>query len=381
MKNAKIKYFLSIIGSAAVLVGLMIYAINIIPSFLANKNLSLKDLIVPAIIFSVGIILIIILKKVRIETRQLSERDQYGNSTKTYGSLSAQERKQIDMVVMAEEQSILPDREYQTMIHTGSKDPDKELENMTGLEDVKNKIKELKAEMEYTNKKDRHAFHSCFLGNPGTGKTTIAKILTGFLYKYQYIKKNEFICTDASSILASGNPTKKIQLILRKSHGKVIFIDEAYSFAFDRTGKAAEALAILINEMENSRNNITIILAGYKKEMRYLFDLNSGLKSRINSYLFFEDYDQYELMDILHTMLESKKMSITPQAEDKAMKIILWQKCLPDFANARTVRTLVENAISKHYFNLSNNYILSDKKNEIQDIDIVEQEKIDNYFS
>lgn len=378
--KAKIKYILSIVASAVILIGMFVYAIYMLPQLLKLKNLSIENMIVPILVFSIGIILIMCLKKVRIEERQKSERDEYGNSKKSYGALSAQERKQIDMITMAEEQSILPDREYDAMVKAGSKDPDKDLQNLTGLTEVKERIAELRATMEYTSKKERHAFHSCFLGNPGTGKTTIAKILTGFLYKYQFIKKNEFVCTDAGSIMASGNPVKKIQLILRKSHGKVIFIDEAYGFAYDKTGRAAEALSVLINEMENSRDNTTIIFAGYKKEMRYLFEVNSGLKSRINTYLFFEDYDQYELMNILHTMLEDKNMTISTQAEDKAMKIILWQKCLPDFANARTVRTLVENAISKHYYNLSQNYISKDKTKEIQDIDIIEQEKTDKYF-
>lgn len=383
MNSSKIKYIMSILISALIFVGMFVYSIYFIPSLITSieKNgFTLNTMIIPIIIYSIGIICIMCLKKVRIEERQKAEHDEYGNSKKTYASLSAQERKQIDMFTIAEEQSILPDKEYRAMTHEGSKDPDKDLENLIGLNDVKIRIDELKATMEYTKKEERHAFHSCFLGNPGTGKTTIAKILTGFLYKYQFIKKNEFVCTDASSILASSNPVRKIQLILRKSHGKVIFIDEAYAFAFDNTGKASEALAILINEMENSRENTTIIFAGYKKEMRYLFQLNSGLKSRINTYLFFEDYDQNELTSILHTMLKQKNMTISDVAQNKAIKIILWQKCLPDFANARTVRTLVENAISKHYYNLSKKLIPEELKNEIQEIDIVEQDKVDDYF-
>lgn len=216
----------------------------------------------------------------------------------------------------------------------------------------------------------------CFLGNPGTGKTTIMGILTGLLYKYQYIKKNQYIYTDASSILSSTNPSRRMELLLQKSHNKVIFIDEAYMLAYDNSGY--KVLTLLLNAMENNRNDTIIVLAGYKKEMKTLLALNSGLPSRINKYLFFSDYTQTELIEILHKMSEDKGFTISKEAEEKLTNILLWKMCQSSFANARTVRQLLESAILRHYYNLEFNHTsLSNAKIILpEDIELNEEEDI-----
>lgn len=326
-----------------------------------------------------GLIIIYIMKIQRVNARQEAENDKYGNKKKDYKYLSAQERKIIDMAITVENEQALSDAEYRTMIKPGIKNPDEVLKNLIGLKDVKQKIKELKAQMEYVNKKDRHTFHMCYLGNPGTGKTTVAGIITGYLYKYKFIKKNEYVCTDASSIMSSSYASRKMKLILQKSHGKVLFIDEAYAFAYNAIGN--EILAMLLNEMENSRNDITVIFAGYKKEMKMLFNMNSGLQSRINTYIFFEDYDQNEMDEILHVFAKQKNIKITEEANEEFIKIFIWKKCQPTFANARTVRKIFENALSKHYYNLSAGIIDKSMKDTIMLEDIEDNSQEDEYFT
>lgn len=326
----------------------------------------------------IGILLIKIFSFVRKAARQALSSDEYGNKTRTYKDMSKQERLYIDLLTTAQDEQLLSTAEYTSMIKPGAQNPTEALNSLIGLKEVKQKVSELEAQMNYTKKDERQAFHMCFLGNPGTGKTTVSKIMAGFLYKYKYIKKNQYIYTDASNIIACSDPTRKMKLILQKSHGNLIFIDEAYCFYQSRQGY--EALTLLLNEMENSRNNMIIILAGYKKEMKELFSMNSGLQSRFNTYLFFEDYTQNEMMDILHYIADGKHYKISPAAEKLFIDEFIWQKCLPSFANARTVRKIFENTLSRHFYNLKNNIITLDKKYIICKEDVVTSLKKDNYF-
>lgn len=341
--------------------------------------LSSKTYIMPIILITVGALLIIFSKNFRIKARQDYEFDKYGNSKKKYSSLSQEDRKVIDMAIMAENQTILSEAEFSSMLHPGSKNPDKELNDLIGLENVKETVEKLKAQMQFNDRKNSKAFHMCFLGNPGTGKTTVAKILTGILYKNKYIKKNEYICTDSATIM-SAHDSRKMKLILNKAHNRVLFIDEAYALAYDTSGAGQQILAMLLNEMENSRDNMIVILAGYKNEMKMLFQLNEGLASRINTYLFFEDYDQAEMGEILKGLATKDGYLIESDAFEMLINVLLYKKCLPFFANGRTVRKTYEKTLQNHYYNLSSGKLDKSYRFTITKEDVSDNDLEDKYL-
>lgn len=283
------------------------------------------------------------------------------------------------MAIMAENQTILSEAEFSSMLHPGSKNPDKELNDLIGLENVKETVEKLKAQMQFNNRKNNKAFHMCFLGNPGTGKTTVAKILTGILYKNKYIKKNEYICTDSATIM-SAHDSRKMKLILNKAHNRVLFIDEAYALAYDTSGAGQQILAMLLNEMENSRDNMIVILAGYKNEMKMLFQLNEGLASRINTYLFFEDYDQAEMGEILKGLATKDGYLIESDAFEMLINVLLYKKCLPSFANGRTVRKTYEKTLQNHYYNLSSGKLDKSYRFTITKEDVSDNDLEDKYL-
>lgn len=306
--------------------------------------------------------------------------DEYGNSTKSYSSLSGSERRQVDLINIAGNESILSTAEFKSMLFSGSINAQAELNHMIGLNNIKEEVEKLNSLYEYGEQTTLSSKHMCFLGNPGTGKTSVAKIITGILFQYRQIKKNELIYLDAATLLSSSNPVKKTQLILQKSHERVLFIDEAYALAFDRT-YGPEILALILNAMENYRNSLVIIFAGYKEEMKYLFAMNSGLQSRFGKYFFFEDYDQFQMMQIFTRMADAKHFRIHPDAAKKLMQLFVWNKCLPSFANGRTVRKIFENTINNHYYNLSTGRIDAETDQLIMAEDIKEHSEEDNYFS
>lgn len=372
----KLKYGFSILLS---LIGLMLIGAGAIYGALHFKNLSTFGFVLIGGLIVIGLLFMFISKPMRQNSRQEMQTDKYGNRNKGYSQMSKKERDYIDLLTTAQDEQILSEAEWRSMNKKGSDNPKEVLNSLIGLHEVKQKVSELEAQMNYLPKNERKAFHMCFLGRPGTGKTTISSILTGFLYQNKFIKQNKYIYTDASNIVACGNAARKMKLILQRCHGSVLFIDEAYCFAYNNQGY--EALTLLLNEMENSRNDLIVIMAGYKKEMKSLFALNSGLQSRINTYLFFEDYDQNEMVDIIKYIAKQENFEISSLAIDKLVNIFIWQKCLPSFANARTVRKIFENAKSRHYYNLSAGIISKEYKNCILPEDIIENIKEDNYFS
>ena len=221
----------------------------------------------------------------------------------------------------------------------------------------------------------------CFLGNPGTGKTTIAGILTGFLYQYKYIKRNEYIYVDGNFFKSGEDPIARTKMLLTRAKGKILFIDEAYSLVQGDYGLGQQLLSTILNEMENERTNMIVILAGYKKEMKGLFNSNSGLASRIKNYFMFEDYTIEEMQRIFINLIYAENMVVDLEALERLEKILLSKKESSNFANARTVRNLAEKAITEHFYNLDVGNISNDNKYRLVAEDIVNDRSIDNYFN
>jgi len=237
-----------------------------------------------------------------------------------------------------------------------------ELNSLVGLTKVKQVFKDLVSLIELKNKtKDdlkikNTNLHMIFLGNPGTGKTTVARIIAEMLYNLKYVKQNKLIEVSSKDLVAEyvGQTAPKTMAVVEKAMGGVLFIDEAYSLA---SGKGQgnsyneEAIATLIQAMENYRDDFVVIFAGYTKEMQDFLNSNSGIVSRIGYTLEFDDYTEDELIEIFKQMVTKAGFNLTDDAIKRAREIIREYKDSENFGNARFVRNLYEKSVIKHASN------------------------------
>ena len=237
-----------------------------------------------------------------------------------------------------------------------------ELNSLVGLTKVKQVFKDLVSLIELKNKtKDdlkikNTNLHMIFLGNPGTGKTTVARIIAEMLYNLKYVKQNKLIEVSSKDLVAEyvGQTAPKTMAVVEKAMGGVLFIDEAYSLASGNgqgNSYNEEAIATLIQAMENYRDEFVVIFAGYTKEMQDFLNSNSGIVSRIGYTLKFDDYTEDELIEIFKQMVTKAGFILTEDAITKAREIIKEYKDSPNFGNARFVRNLYEKTVLKHASN------------------------------
>ena len=239
-----------------------------------------------------------------------------------------------------------------------------DLNSLIGLDNIKESLKELVSFMQFKNKtKDslnikNTNLHMVFLGNPGTGKTTVARMVAGILYNLKYIKQNKLIEVSAKDLIGQyvGQTAPKTMSVIEKALGGILFIDEAYSLASSSSGNSfnEECVSTLIQAMENYRNDFVVIFAGYKKEMDAFLKSNSGIISRIGYTLDFKDYTIDELVLILKSMFKKSGFLVEKNAIIKAKKIIEDFAKTENFGNARFVRNLYEKTIIKHAKNTKN---------------------------
>lgn len=240
-----------------------------------------------------------------------------------------------------------------------------ELDELVGLKKVKQALRDLVSLKELKNKasddikiKDVN-LHMVFLGNPGTGKTTVARMVAEILYNLKYIKQNKLIEVSSKDLVAEyvGQTAPKTMSVVQKALGGVLFIDEAYSLASGQgqgNGYNEEAIATLIQAMENHRDNLVVIFAGYTKEMQSFLNTNSGIVSRIGYTLKFEDYTTEELIKIFEQMTSKAGFVVEKEAITKLKTIIDEYKDTKNFGNARFVRNVYEKTIIKHASNIKN---------------------------
>lgn len=328
------------------------------------------------ILAALGIIVTPFLAKWRQKLRDLVEYDENGLS-KTHGQfsqLSRKEREAIDRQKTLDAERILSATTFKTICHDGSQNCHEELDRLIGLQNVKDRIHEMEARMDYEKKaesdnKDKHkrrknnrtqtlsSMHMMFYGKPGTGKTTVARIMTGLLYEYGYIRKNQCVEIDGNFFngLSVGESSKRANMLITKSLGGVIFIDEAYALLSNGGGQ--EVIATIVKAMEDHRDEIVFIFAGYEKEMEKLVRSNPGIKSRIKYHLYFEEYNLGELKQIFKEMAHEKNLLVSEKLLDAFSNEIMYKKSQPDFGNARTVRNMLDTIIDKHAVNLRNGSI------------------------
>ncbi len=273
-----------------------------------------------------------------------------------YSKMSDKERKEFDKQRKEEMNRVLSDSTIKKATHQGSKHPEEEMAALSGMNDVKEKINEIVARANYDKQHGKKgqgfSSHYVFYGAPGTGKTTFARILTGFLYKNKIIKKNQCIEVDGNLLKASapGEGGLKAEILVKNAIGGVLFIDEAYSMAQDYGNEAVDTL---IKLMEDMRGQFVLILAGYTKPMSKLLSSNPGFRSRIKDYIAFPDYTTEEAERIFMSMVKNAGLIISKDGLNKFHQRYELEKESDDFGNARTVRNILDESISRHALRIS----------------------------
>ena len=190
--------------------------------------------------------------------------------------------------------------------------------------------------------------HMSFTGSPGTGKTTVGLKMADILYQLGYIKKGHLLTVTRDDLVGQyiGHTAPKTKEVLKKAMGGVLFIDEAYYLykPDNERDYGSEAIEILLQVMENQREDLVVILAGYKEPMDKFYESNPGLSSRIANHIDFPDYTTDELLKIAKMMLEEQQYQLTGEAEIALTDYISKRKEKPLFANARSVKNALDRA-------------------------------------
>lgn len=233
-------------------------------------------------------------------------------------------------------------------------DPIEELNNLIGLEDVKAEVKSLMNIVKIQKQREAKglknasiSYHCVFSGSPGTGKTTVARILAAIYKDLGVIKKGHLVETDRSGLIGEyvGQTGPKTNHLVDSALGGVLFIDEAYALLDSKGGGyGEEAVATLLKRMEDDRDNLVVIVAGYKDEMKKFIDSNPGLQSRFTRYIDFPDYSSEELYKIFRMRSDKYKYVLDADADATLRELLdeVVASKSKNFGNGRYVRNLFE---------------------------------------
>lgn len=230
-------------------------------------------------------------------------------------------------------------------------------EDLVGLAPVKRRIKEIAALLLVQRLRKNLGMglnsssvglHMSFTGSPGTGKTEVANRMADILFKLGYIRKGHLVTVTRDDLVGQyiGHTAPKTKEVLKRAMGGVLFIDEAYYLYKPNNERdyGSEAIEILLQVMENQRDDLVVILAGYKERMDVFYESNPGLASRIANHVHFPDYTADELLTIAKMMLEEQQYKLTVEAESVFLDYIKLRKEEPMFANARSVKNALDRA-------------------------------------
>jgi probable Rubsico expression protein CbbX len=226
---------------------------------------------------------------------------------------------------------------------------------LIGLAPVKTRIRETAALLlvERARRKlglahETPTLHMSFSGNPGTGKTTVALRMADLLHRLGYVRKGHLVTVTRDDLVGQyiGHTAPKTREVLKKAMGGVLFIDEAYYLYRPENERdyGQEAIEILLQVMENNRDDLVVILAGYADRMDRFFESNPGFRSRIAHHIDFPDYTDDELYRIAETMLADQSYTLTDSARPALSEYIALRRDQPHFANARSIRNALDRA-------------------------------------
>ena len=224
---------------------------------------------------------------------------------------------------------------------------------LVGLEPVKRRIRELVAFLLVARAREQMGLavqsptlHMCFSGNPGTGKTTVALRMAGILHRLGFIRRGHLVSVTRDDLVGQyiGHTAPKTREVLKRAMGGVLFIDEAYYLYRPENEKdyGQEAIEILLQVMENQRDDLVVILAGYGSRMDTFFAANPGFRSRVAHHIDFPDYSDDELFDIAHRIAGTEGYTFSPEADEALRAYIVRRKTQPNFANGRSIRNAID---------------------------------------
>lgn len=258
-----------------------------------------------------------------------------------------------------------------------------ELNQLIGLDEVKNNINRIVKLVEYDKRRaymlsiektEQPNYHFAFSGNPGTGKTTVARILGDLFHSLGILETGQLVEVDRSDLVGGymGQTAQKTREVIDSAMGGVLFIDEAYSLSprsHDQSDYGAEAIEVLIKAMEDHRDDFIVILAGYDTGMKDLLKSNPGLSSRINMQIVFDDFSDSELLQIAKDQAEANHYVLTEEAEKAFLLKINQEKVVPQFANARAVRNVMETAMRERAYRLSGESLTAEDLEILEPLD------------
>jgi probable Rubsico expression protein CbbX len=227
--------------------------------------------------------------------------------------------------------------------------------DLVGLKPVKTRIRDIAALLVIDRLRlnlglaaQAPSLHMCFSGNPGTGKTTVAMRMAQILHELGYVRSGHLVAVTRDDLVGQyiGHTAPKTKEVLKKAMGGVLFIDEAYYLYRPENERdyGQEAIEILLQVMENQRDDLVVILAGYKDRMDTFFQSNPGMNSRIAHHIDFPDYEEEELAEIAQHMLQAQNYRLDAEAQAAFAQYLHLRKQQPHFANARSVRNALERA-------------------------------------
>ena len=257
--------------------------------------------------------------------------------------------------------------------------------SLTGLEPVKTRIRETaallivdKARRKLGLINEPLTLHMCFSGNPGTGKTTLALRMAELLHKLGYVRKGHLVSVTRDDLVGQyiGHTAPKTKEVLKKAMGGVLFIDEAYYLYRPENERdyGQESIEILLQVMENNRDDLVVILAGYKEKMDKFFESNPGFRSRIAHHIEFPDYTSDELLEIAQRTLDEQNYKLTPKAVEALSDYIKLRRDQAHFANARSIRNALDRARLRHanrMFKEASGALNADQLSTIDAVDIL----------
>lgn len=232
---------------------------------------------------------------------------------------------------------------------------DKLDQELIGLKPVKTRIREIAALLlvdrlrkQFSLSAETPTLHMCFTGNPGTGKTTVAMRMGEILKRLSYVREGHLVTVTRDDLVGQyiGHTAPKTKEVIKKAMGGVLFIDEAYYLYKPENERdyGQESIEILLQVMENNRDDLVVILAGYKDKMEKFFQSNPGMRSRIAHHVDFPDYTAEELLQIAKLMLVRQNYRFTPSGEQAFAEYLKLRMNQPHFSNARSVRNALDRA-------------------------------------